>query len=164
MKRFLYYASALFFLSGCINTVDKEILGTFTFPVQPALDEVVIYVARDGRYGSDWEYFSLELNGEYKILNADDCNYFIVKGSGFTLRSKKNIEGYPVVKLIRSGLTLGQSYYFLQEGNGRNEERHFEEVTAKDIIPICAKYGFGRVMNNPPNARWGKNELKPEHK
>ena len=164
MKRFLYYASAFILLSGCITTADKEMLTNFSFPVQPAFDEIVIYVARDGRYGSDWEYFSLELNGEYKILNADDCNYFVVKNPRFTLRSKKNVGDYPIVKLVRSGLTPGHSYYFLQEGNGRNEDRHFEEVTAKDIIPICAKYGFGRVMNNPPNAQWGKNDLKPEHK
>jgi len=164
MRKILCCVISFIFINGCTSTADKEILANFTFPVQPASDEIVIYVAKEPIYGSVWEYFSLELNGKYKILNGGDCNYFIVKGSVFTLRSKKNIEGYPVVKLIRSGLTLGQSYYFLQEGNGRNEERHFEEVTAKDIIPICAKYGFGRVMNNPPNARWGKNELKPEHK
>ncbi len=164
MRRFLYYVSALIFLSGCTNTADREIQANFTFPAQPASDEIVIYVARDGRYGSDWEYFSLELNGDYKILNADDCNYFVVNSSNFTLRSKKNIEEYPVATLLRTGLDLGKSYYFLQVGNGRSEEHHFEEVTAKDIIPICAKYGFGRVMNNPPNARWGKNDLKPEHK
>jgi len=164
MRKFLYFASSFIFLSGCINTADKDMPINFTFPVQPASDEVVIYIAKEPIYGSVWEYFSLELNGEFKILNGGDCNYFVAKGSGFILRSKKNIEKYPVVKLVRSGLTLGQSYYFLQEGTGRNEVRHFEEVTAKDIIPICAKYGFGRVMNNPPNAQWGKNDLKPKHK
>lgn len=164
MKKILCYLISFIFLNGCISTEDKETWINFTFPAQPKLDEIVIYVAKEPIYGSVWEYFSIELNGEYKILNGGDCNYFIVKGSDFTLRSKKNIEEYPVVGLVRSGLTLGQSYYFLQVGNGRSEEHHFEEVTAKDIIPICAKYGFGRVMNNPPNAEWGHNDLKPEHR
>ncbi len=164
MKKILCCVISFIILNGCISTADKELWASFNFPVKPALDEVVIYVAKEPIYGSVWEYFSLELNGEYKILNGGDCSYFIVKGSGFTLRSKKNIEEYPVANLMRSDLALGKIYYFLQDGNGRSEERHFEEVTAKDIIPICAKYGFGRVMSNPPSARWGKNDLKPEHK
>ena len=162
MTKTILFATVIFVLAGCMSSADKDKIKNFKFPIKPASDEIVIYVARGGRYGSDWEYFSLELNNEYKILNADDCNYFVVKGDGFKLRSKKRTEDYPIATLMRTDLSLGESYYFIQEGTGRENEDHFEEVEAKDIIPICAKYGFGRVMNDPPNERWGKNDLKIE--
>ena len=162
MMKTICFASFIFALAGCTSSAEKEKIRNFKFPIKPASDEIVIYVARGGRYASVWAYFSLELNNEYKILNADDCNYFVVKGDAFKLRSKKNTEGYPIATLTRTGLALGQSFYFLQEGTGRENKDHFEEVAAEDIIPICAIYGFGRVMNNPPNERWGKNDLKIE--
>lgn len=164
MNKTIFFASVIFVLAGCMSSADKDKIKNFKFPIKPASDEIVIYVARDGIYGSVWEYYSLELNNEYKILNGYDCNYFVVKGDGFKLRSKKSSVGdpYPIATLTRTGLALGQSYYFLQEGTGRENKDHFEEVAAEDIIPICAIYGFGRVMNNPPNERWGKNDLKIE--
>lgn len=164
VSRKLYFVSILLLLNGCMSVVSTETYTTsFRFPVHPVADEVVIYVAKGGAYGSDWAYFSLELNGEYKILNADDCNYFVVKGSQFLLRSKRNSAGDPVAKLFRKNLKLGSTYYYLQDGNGKSKDSHFKEVTAQDIIPICAEYGFGRVMNNPPNTKWGENELKLVH-
>jgi hypothetical protein len=148
--------------SGCSFFSKDSSLSIFKFPVQPGLDEVVVYVASEPAYVSAWEYFSIAVGDQYKILNSGDCNYFLIKEKKFTMRSKRNIEEYPIAELKRQDLTFGQSYYFLQVGTGKDVDHHFKEVTADDIAPICKKYGFGRVMNNPPNARWGKNDLKNE--
>lgn len=149
----------LFLLTGCGSLVSNEVLRNFRFPVTPATDEVLIYLASASGYVSAWEYFSLELNGEYKILNYGDCTYFILKQNNFILRSKRNIEQDPIAELVQRDLSFGNSYYYVRKGIGKSSESPFKETTAKAIAPICAKFGFGRVSNNPPNERWGKNDL-----
>lgn len=158
IRNFIIFS--FFSLTGCTSQVSKEVLVNFSFPVQPAHDEIVLYVASHPAYVSDWAYFSLELNGEYKILNFGDCNYFIVKANHFTLRSKRNVKEDPVASLKGEDLRLGSTYYFVRDNNGKSAVSHFKEVTAKEVKPICAEFGFGRVMNNPPNERWGENDLK----
>ncbi|WP_333609047.1 hypothetical protein [Arsukibacterium sp.] len=158
MKNFIIIFAIL--LTGCSSRGSKDSLINFSFPIQPADDEIVIYVASHPAYVSDWAYFSLELSGEYKILNFGDCNYFIVKANHFTLRSKRNVTEDPVASLKGENLRLGSTYYFERDNNGKSAVSHFKEVTAKEVKPICAEFGFGRVINNPPNERWGKNDLQ----
>lgn len=150
----------LHLLIGCTNRVSDETLTHFSFPVQPSSNEIVIYIAKKPAYVSPSEYFSIELNGQYKILNSGDCNYFVLNNKEFTIRSKRNAVNYPIASLKREDSQFGRSYYFELNNNGRSIVSHFKEVTANDIKPICAEFGFGRFMNNPPYEGWGKNELQ----
>lgn len=150
----------LHLLVGCTSRVSKETLTNFSFPVQPSSNEIVIYIAKKPAYVSPSEYFSIEINGQFKILNSGDCNYFVLKNKEFTMRSKRNAANYPIASLRREDLQFGRTYYFELNNNGRSIISHFKEVTANDIKPICAEFGFGRFMNNPPYEGWGKNDLQ----
>lgn len=159
MKIKMLVVFVLHLLISCSSRISKETLINFSFPMQPVSNEIVVYIAKKPAYVSPSEYFSIELNGQYKILNSGDCNYFVVNENEFTMRSKRNAIDYPVASLRREDLQFGRTYYFELNNNGRSAISHFKEVTANDIKPICAEFGFGRFMNNPPYEGWGKNDL-----
>ena len=158
MKNFIIIFTIL--LAGCTSSLSKESLINFSFPIQPADNEIVIYIANESAYLSDWAYFSLELNGEYKIINFGDCTYFILENNEFILRSKRNREGYPITEFSQNNLNFGETYYLILKGTGKSSVSPFRFTTKEKAASICAEHGFGRVMNNPPNERWGKNDLR----